>query len=160
MEEHPRPRLSLKVGYFLTDLSTPGRGNFWIVPGSHRRDSLELPTDGASNPPGAMPVCVPPGTAVLFDRRLWHAASPNTTDGSKRKVLFYGYGYRWIRTKDDMTIPDEVMERADPIRRQLLGWSTNANGRYSPTDADVPLRGWLREHRPEDVRDVAIAGRD
>lgn len=31
MESHPRPRLSLKVAYFLSDLSEPGRGNFWIV---------------------------------------------------------------------------------------------------------------------------------
>jgi ectoine hydroxylase-related dioxygenase (phytanoyl-CoA dioxygenase family) len=160
MEEHPRPRLSLKVGYFLTDLTTPGRGNFWIIPGSHRQDTLEKPADGVGNPPGAMPVCVRPGTAVFFDRRLWHSASPNTSESSIRKVLFYGYGYRWIRPKDDMTIPDEVMERADPIRRQLLGWATSANGRYSPTDADVPLRTWLREHRPEDAQNVVVAGRD
>ena len=35
METHPRPRLSLKVAYFLTDVSEPGRGNFYIRPGSH-----------------------------------------------------------------------------------------------------------------------------
>src|SRR5665213_2304744 len=29
MESHPRPRLSLKVAYFLSDCSLPGRGNFW-----------------------------------------------------------------------------------------------------------------------------------
>lgn len=160
MEEHPRPRLSLKVGYFLTDMSSPGRGNFWIIPGSHRQDTIEKPTDGVSNPPGAMPVCVAPGTAVFFDRRLWHSASPNVSDNSTRKVLFYGYGYRWIRPKDDMTIPEAVMEQADPIRRQLLGWASGANGRYSPTDADVPLRGWLKEHAPVAAETVTVAGRD
>ena len=46
-----------------------------------------------------------PGTAVFFDRRLWHAPSPNWSEVT-RKVLFYGYGYRWIRTKDDMTVRD------------------------------------------------------
>jgi ectoine hydroxylase len=30
IECHPRPRLSLKVAYFLSDTSEPGRGNFWI----------------------------------------------------------------------------------------------------------------------------------
>lgn len=149
METHPRPRLSLKVAYFLSDTSVEGRGNFWVVPGSHLRDTLERPADGAGQPEGAEPVLARPGTAVFFDRRTWHAASPNWSDVT-RKVLFYGYGYRWIRTKDDMTVRD-LWERSDPIRRQLLGDGVNANGRYSPTDADVPLRGWLRENCPEDA---------
>jgi ectoine hydroxylase-related dioxygenase (phytanoyl-CoA dioxygenase family) len=147
IECHPRPRLSLKVAYFLSDASQPGRGNFWIIPGSHLRDTLERPADGIGQPEGAIPVCVRPGTAVLFDRRLWHTASPNWSSIT-RKVLFYGYGYRWIRTKDDMTV-HHLWERSSPIRRQLLGWGVNCNGHYTPTDADVPLRVWLREHAPD-----------
>jgi ectoine hydroxylase len=147
---HPRPRLSLKIGYFLSDVSEPGRGNFHIIPGSHLQDRLERPTDGVSDPPGALSVCVKPGSAVFFDRRLWHSASPNHSE-IPRKVLFYGYSYRWLRTKDDMTIPRELMERSGPIRRQLLGDGVNANGHFTPTDADVPLRMWLKEHRPEDA---------
>lgn len=146
IESHPRPRLSLKVAYFLSDLSQPGRGNFWVVPGSHLQDALALPEGRVGQPAGAIPVCVKPGTAVLFDRRLWHTASPNWS-GITRKVLFYGYGYRWLRTKDDMTVQD-LWSRSDPIRRQLLGDGVNCNGRYSPTDDDVPLRVWLREHSP------------
>jgi ectoine hydroxylase len=147
MESHPRPRLSLKVAYFLSDASEPGRGNFWVVPGSHLCDTLERPTEGFGQPEGAVPVLAKPGTAVFFDRRLWHSASPNWSDVS-RKVLFYGYGYRWIRTKDDMTVQD-LWPRCDPVRRQLLGDGVNANGHFTPTDADVPLRVWLREHEPE-----------
>jgi ectoine hydroxylase len=146
IESRPRPRLSLKVAYFLSDVSEPGRGNFWVVPGTHLCDTLERPTDGNGQPEGAIPVCVKPGTAVFFDRRLWHAASPNWSDIT-RKVLFYGYGYRWIRTKDDMTV-QSLWEDSTPIRRQLLGDGVNANGHYTPTDADVPLRVWLREHAP------------
>ena len=86
---------------------------------------------------------------MFFDRRLWHAASPNWSDVT-RKILFYGYGYRWIRTKDDMTV-QELWPRCDPIRRQILGDGVNCNGHYTPTDDDVPLRVWLREHRPEDA---------
>lgn len=149
MESHPRPRLSLKVAYFLSDLSEPDRGNFWIIPNSHLNDSLERPANGIGQPEGAIPVCVKPGTAVFFDRRLWHTASPNWSDIT-RKVLFYGYGYRWIRTKDDMTVQD-LWERCDPIRRQMLGDGVNCNGYYSPSDADVPLRMWLKEHSPEEA---------
>src|SRR5690348_7733810 len=31
----PQPRISVKIGYFLTDLSEPGMGNLCVVPGSH-----------------------------------------------------------------------------------------------------------------------------
>jgi ectoine hydroxylase len=150
MESHPRPRLSLKVAYFLSDTTEPGRGNFWVIPGSQNQDELERPTDGMGQPEGAVPVLAKPGTAVFFDRRLWHTASPNWSDVT-RKILFYGYGYRWIRTKDDMTVKD-LWEGSDPIRRQILGAGTGANGYYSPGDEDVPLRAWLREHSPEDAK--------
>lgn len=148
MESHPRPRLSLKVAYFLSDASVPGRGNFWVIPGSHLHDTLDIP-DGVGQPEGAMPVLVKAGDAVFFDRRLWHAGSPNWSDVT-RKVLFYGYGYRWIRTKDDMTVQN-LWEKSDPIRKQLLGYGPSCNGFYSPTDVDVPLRVWLQQHSPDDV---------
>lgn len=150
IESHPRPRLSLKVAFFLSDTSEPGRGNFWVVPGSHLDDTQARPPDGIGQPEGAVPVLAKPGTAVFFDRRLWHSASPNWSEVT-RKVLFYGYGYRWIRTKDDMTV-QSLWEQSDPIRRQMLGWGVNANGFYTPTDEDVPLRGWLREHSPEEAK--------
>jgi len=149
MESHPRPRMSFKVAYFLSDTSQEGRGNFWVIPGSHLCDTLALPEGGEGQPDGAIPVLAKPGTAVFFDRRLWHTATPNWSDIT-RKVLFYGYGYRWIRTKDDMTVQD-LWEGSDLIRRQLLGDGVNCNGHYTPTDADVPLRVWLREHSPEDA---------
>lgn len=144
----PHPRLSVKVGYFLSDVSEEGRGNFWVVPGSHVREGVVIP-DGGGQPAGAIPVLAKPGTAVIFDRRLWHAASPNWSEIT-RKVLFYGYGHRWIRPKDEMTLSD-FWEGSDAIRRQLLGWSSSANGRYTPTEEDVPLRAWLAEHSPTEV---------
>ncbi len=145
MESSPRPRLSVKVVFWLSDCSEPGRGNFYIIPGSHLWDKLEdRPTDG-SLPKGAIPVCCKPGDAVFFDRRLWHSRSENDSDIT-RKGLFYGYGYRWLRSKDNMTIPHEMFERNDPIRQQLLGGGTDANGHFTPKDADVPLKVWLEEH--------------
>ncbi len=150
IESHPRPRLSFKVAYFLSDCSEPGRGNFWIIPGGHLHDTIEIPKGGTGQPAGAIPVQVKPGTAVFFDRRLWHAGSPNWS-AVIRKVLFYGYGYRWIRTKDDMTV-QHLWERSDPIRRQLLGDGLNCNGHFTPKDGDVPLRTWLKEHSPEEAK--------
>ena len=78
---------------------------------------------------------VPAGTAVLFDRCLWHASSPNYLDQS-RKVLFYGYAYRWIRPKCIMDV-DDLREKTTPIRRQLLGATGSQDGYYLPSEGDV-----------------------
>ena len=146
LETSPRPRVSLKIGYFLSDTSEPGRGNFYVLPGSHLDDRFPG-EDRRGLPDGAVPVCVGPGDAVFFDRRLWHSGSANYWY-RPRLVLFYGYAYRWLRPRDDMQVA-HYMEDCDPIRRQLLGASpTGGRGYTSPTDADVPLKTWIETHHP------------
>ena len=147
LESDPRPRLSLKIGFYLTDVTQPDRGNTLIVPGSHLHNTIDCPQDGRSNPPGSEPVCVPAGSAVLIDRRLWHSRSANRSDLT-RKVIWYGYSYRWLKPKDAMTV-EHLYPSLDSIQRQLLGDGCSANGVYDPTDDDVPLRGWLQQHCPE-----------
>ena len=48
IECHPRPRLSLKIGYYLTDVSGPDWGNTLLLPASHLSDELDCPNDGVS----------------------------------------------------------------------------------------------------------------
>jgi ectoine hydroxylase-related dioxygenase (phytanoyl-CoA dioxygenase family) len=143
-ETAPRPRVSLKVAYFLTDTRASGRGNFYVLPGSHLQDQFPG-TDRKAPVTGGIPVCVPAGAAVFFDRRLWHSPSANVWT-EPRRVLFYGYSYRWLRPRDNMTVA-HYLDGCDPIRRQLLG-VTHSGGRgyTSPTPEDVPLRGWLETH--------------
>lgn len=139
----PHPRVSVKVGYFLTDLPRPGMGNLCVVPGSHRLGRPDVPL--GEQPPGATEVTAAAGDAILFDRRIWHAASTNTSD-TTRVFLTYGYSYRWLRPKSRMQ-HDALFARCDPVRRQLLGAApTGANGYFDPADDDVPLRAWIREH--------------
>ncbi|GIU87810.1 MAG: hypothetical protein KatS3mg009_2325 [Acidimicrobiia bacterium] len=139
----PHPRVSVKVGYFLTDLPRPGMGNLCVVPGSHRLGRPDVPL--GEQPPGATEVTAAAGDAILFDRRIWHAASTNTSD-TTRVFLTYGYSYRWLRPKSRMQ-HDALFARCDPVRRQLLGAApTGANGYFDPADEDVPLRGWIRAH--------------
>jgi ectoine hydroxylase-related dioxygenase (phytanoyl-CoA dioxygenase family) len=149
IETHPRPRLSLKVGYYLTDVTESDRGNTLVVPGSHLKDEVDLPQDGVSNPAGSQPLCVKAGSAVLLDRRTWHSRSMNTSRLT-RKVVWYGYSYRWLKPKDAMTVAD-LLPKVDPIKQQLLGGCLSANGVYDPSDGDVPLRGWLQQHFPADA---------
>ena len=144
METSPRPRISLKVAFFLTDCSETDRGNFHAVPGSHLQNGIEMP-DADRDPDGAVPIRAAAGDAVIFDRRVWHASGQNFSPHA-RKVLFYGYSYRWLRPRDDMTV-EHLFDRCAPIRRQLLGAGpSGGHGYTSPRDEDVPLREWLREH--------------
>jgi ectoine hydroxylase len=144
LEVELQPRISLKVAYFLNDLLEEGMANLYVLPGTHLMRQLLPPREGDPNPAGAMAVTARVGDAILFDRRLWHAASPNRSPVT-RKVLFYGYSHRWLRPKCDMDT-SRVWERCDPIRRQLLGARTTANGYFDPQEGDVPLRAWLCEH--------------
>ena len=149
IETIPAPRISVKVGYFLTDVSEGGHGNFSVIPGSHLKDEVEYPADGISNPPEALEVRVPAGTAVIFDRRIWHAGGWNFSDIT-RKVLFIGYSLRWFHPRDEMTV-SYYMDRCDPIQRQLLGSKTGNLGLTTPKNEDVPLREWMREHLGEEA---------
>ena len=140
--ESPRPRLSLKAAYFLTDVPSAAHGPLWLLRGSHRHDRLARPADGSLAPPGAEPLLVRAGTAVVFDRRLWHARGDNTSDAA-RKALFYAYTYRWIRPRDESTLDETAIARLDPVRRQLAGWGTDVSGYWFPSEEDEPLRARL-----------------
>ena len=140
----PRPMLSLKVAYVLSDLSRTGRGATKVVPGSHRSNTLER-TDG-SDPRGTVEITANPGDAFVFDRRLWHSRSVNHSTVT-RKMLFVGYTYRWIRPLDDMPIDRDSpwWGNRTPVQRQLLGdaphtanhWGVGWDGYL---DEKIPLR--------------------
>ena len=153
------PMVSLKVGYFITAVPNTAMGNLCVVPGSHRlprrgssaggqatpmpmfRGSAGWPLD---TPPDALEIIANEGDAVIFDRRLWHSASTNTS-ACTRVFLTYGYSYRWLRPKSAMHL-SALMHDVDPVRRQLMGAATSANGYFDPTPDDVPLREWIRRH--------------
>jgi ectoine hydroxylase len=137
----PRPQLSVKVVYFLSDVSQAGRGNLRVIPGSHRSDTLARPINGGIDPPGAVPLRASSVTAVIFDRRLWHSRTGNRS-AYARKALFYAHTYRWIRPRDALDIPRALDDVITPIRGQLLGRGTGPLGHWLPTDEDGPLRAW------------------
>ncbi|MCY4111515.1 MAG: phytanoyl-CoA dioxygenase family protein [Chloroflexi bacterium] len=141
-------RLSLKVGYFLTDVSRPDMGNFWVVPGSHRRRSIGVKPGAGGVVPGAEPVLLRAGDALIFDARVWHSGSSNYSE-TTRKVLFFAYAYRWLHSDNVLPPGHEARATTDPIRRQLLDIIDSGAGRMETTDETVPLRAWLTEHQPE-----------
>jgi ectoine hydroxylase-related dioxygenase (phytanoyl-CoA dioxygenase family) len=141
LESEPtRPRLSLKVGYYLTDVLYPDAGAMRVIPGSHLRNTLPRPGDGDetfTEPDGSEPVLAPAGSAIVFDRRLWHARGENRSD-IVRKALFVAYTYRWVRPREELW--PSRFGPVSPVRRQLLGGAASPLGHWLPTDNDVPLR--------------------
>ncbi|GAB4462382.1 MAG: hypothetical protein OHK0029_29140 [Armatimonadaceae bacterium] len=141
----PHPRLFLKAAFFLSDQTEMGRGNTMVVPGSNRLTGPPAKPEGGTDPYGAIEVTGKPGDMFLFEQRCWHAAGQNLSD-NVRKTLFFGYGFRWIRPMDYLVPDPELVARANPIQRQLLGDVPTPMGIYLPTEEDVPLREWWREH--------------
>ena len=142
LESQPRPRISIKVAWFLTDVSMPGRGNLMVLPGSQRANRIERPPDDDNAIPGAQPILAHAGDAVVFDRRLWHMRSANTSPFT-REVLFLAYTFRWIRLRDDMTLPPETRARLSSPQLQLLGEAPAEIDRWMPDLTPPPLRGHL-----------------
>ena len=143
-----QPRMFIKIAYWLTDLSETGRGAIRLLPGSNDTSVPAPGGDASEGEEEALELRVTPGAALLFENRTLHAVGPNFSEVT-RKSLFFGYGYRWLRPMDYMTMPDQLMDRCDPIRRQLLGDCTDPMGFQLPKPADVPLRAWLAEYTGE-----------
>ncbi len=88
------PRVSIKVGFYLTDLMQEGGGQTYLIPtrvgaGSVIPEPREMPDD-------AVPLCVPPGSIVFFDNQMIHSAVSPNTSSIERRVFFVQYAYRWI----------------------------------------------------------------
>jgi ectoine hydroxylase-related dioxygenase (phytanoyl-CoA dioxygenase family) len=147
--------LSVKVAFWLSDVSVAGRGNFKVVPGSHVRDWIDGPPRRDvvwPEPEGAVEVLAAPGDAVFFDRRLWHTRTENRSQVT-RKGVFFAYAHRWSHGRDENTGLFAGSEFAgfSPVQRQLLCAPLAAPGQV-PGDHQwghypdtTPLHGYLKE---------------
>jgi ectoine hydroxylase len=119
----PIPFLQLKVGYYLTDMSEPDRGNLCIVPGSHKARQAPDPQDLQRTElfPGAIQVCAPAGSAVLFHNALWHSSGPWTKGDGARVMLYYAYEHPWmIASQEHWGYSPEFYNALSPERRKLF----------------------------------------
>ena len=155
IETNPRPRLSVKLAYWLSDVSEEGRGNFTVVPGSHLANRIEGPPRRDMvwpDPQGATQICAAPGDVVFFDRRLWHTRTDNYSEIT-RKGMFFAYSNRWGHIRDDNTqlFRTEVYQSFSPVQKQFLGAPLATSGQVAGDHQwghypdTTPLYGYLKE---------------
>jgi hypothetical protein len=119
----PIPLLQLKIGYFLSDMTGPGQGNLCLVPGSHKARWEADPQD-LQRPdlfPGAIQICAPAGSAVLFHNALLHSHGPFTKVDGRRILLYYAYEHPWmIASQEHWSYSREFYNSLSPERRRFF----------------------------------------
>lgn len=119
---HPRSTVMVKAFYLLSDVPKGGGGTA-VLPGSHRFP-MDFPLPQVDNPdtmPGHVRMEYPAGTCYLFHCRIYHAALNNSTDKTRR-VLIYNYGHSWMKFWQGYEPSDALKAKAKTrVMRQLLG---------------------------------------
>lgn len=115
-----RPPLMLQVIWMMQDF-TEQNGATLVVPGSHRRGT---PPDKALFAHEAVPITGQAGSAIVSHGLLWHDTSQNRT-GDPRVSLLINYGLKIVRPMEPAIayVPAEVLNRATPKLRQILGFN-------------------------------------
>jgi ectoine hydroxylase-related dioxygenase (phytanoyl-CoA dioxygenase family) len=136
------PLVGIKICYCLTDFHEPNSGMTLFARGSHRSEEALTLLKGEIDPPNyeTCDLTLDAGDAILFENRIFHTAAPNRSNRTSR-VLMYGYAYRWMKPEVYLEVPDpQLLERADPITRQLLGG-------YRDVDTQPwALQQWAKRH--------------
>ncbi|ONI76185.1 hypothetical protein ALI144C_36540 [Actinosynnema sp. ALI-1.44] len=108
---------------WMLDDFTPDNGATRIVPGSHlfNRQPDYAAGEGDTE---TIPVCGPAGSVMVFDGRLWHQTGHNTTRSEYRRGILNYYCRGYVRQQQNFFagLEPEVLDRATPTMRRLLGW--------------------------------------
>jgi ectoine hydroxylase-related dioxygenase (phytanoyl-CoA dioxygenase family) len=108
---------------WMLDDFTPDNGATRIVPGSHLWNRQPDYLAGEGNTV-TIPVCGPAGSVMVFDGRLWHQTGHNTTASEYRRGILNYYCRGYVRQQQNFFagLDPEVLDRASPTMRRLLGW--------------------------------------
>ena len=116
---------------FLTDLPSPGMGNFTCVPGSHKKRypwSPDNPTRSQLGGPLGQDipmdirrqVLVRAGDIAVFIHSLWHGVTTNASPHPRRSVIL-SYAKSFVRPYDYESAPGIVLRNGTPRQRLLFG---------------------------------------
>ena len=139
------PRHSLKVAYYLTDLSEPNTGVTMMAAGSNQlKERIEIP-EGQVDPGAKVEPLLNSGDCVFFENRTWHAGAANLSDRI-RKAVMVGYSYDWVTPTDYRQQPSELVEKLSPIERYLVGEPVDDTAQFDFTGGPNPIADWCAEN--------------
>jgi ectoine hydroxylase-related dioxygenase (phytanoyl-CoA dioxygenase family) len=101
---------------------TPESGATLVVPGSHQKTETPDPEYLVRH---AVSLTGPPGSMIVFDSTLWHAAGRNVS-GRDRLSINHQFTRSWIKQQIDYVraLGDEMILSLPERSQQLLGWYT------------------------------------
>jgi ectoine hydroxylase-related dioxygenase (phytanoyl-CoA dioxygenase family) len=128
---------------FAIDAYTADNGGTLVVPGTHQK---LLPPDQEYLKANAVPAECPPGSMLVFDSTLWHAAGANRS-GADRLSINHQFTRSYIKQQIDYVraLGDDVVLKQRPRVQQLLGWYTRVVTRldeyYRPEEERLYRKG-------------------
>jgi hypothetical protein len=102
-----------------------GDGPTMVIPGSHKSNFPHplagnyAAGDRMDHLPGAVPVYMEEGDALLFVDGLMHGGSSRTNPG-ERRITIYRYGPLWGSTRFGYEYSQALLDRLTPARRKIL----------------------------------------
>jgi len=104
----------------------PGDGPTMLIPGSHKANFPHplagdySKGDRMDTLPGAIPLYLEAGDALLFVDGIMHGGSSRTNPTGERRVTIYRYGPSWATTRYGFEYSQALLDRLTPQRRQIL----------------------------------------
>ncbi|MHB8656948.1 MAG: phytanoyl-CoA dioxygenase family protein [Solirubrobacteraceae bacterium] len=130
-------RYLMSINVMLTiDEFTELNGGTILVPGTHQH--AERPSESYLHE-HQVAVVAPPGSLIVFDSTLWHAAGENLS-GRDRLAINHQFTRSYVKQQVDYAraLGEEVMLTQLPRTQQLLGWYTRVvtslDEYYQPAD--------------------------
>ena len=124
----PQPRAWVNNVLYMISEFTEANGGTRVIPGSHRwpPPPIEYHKDGRILGAGrvdTMAIEGGPGTALVFDGRLWHGAGPSSVPGPRLAISGY-YMTPLLRQSENYpaSIHDDVYAQLSREQRDMLGF--------------------------------------
>lgn len=134
----PDVMIGLNIAFFLDEV-TDANGGTRIVPCSGQKG---MAPDDPSSIEGTIAAEGPPGTALIWDSRVWHGTGPNRTDSLRHVILLY-FNRHFMRAQENwaLSLRDDVKAGLSERVQTMLGFRvTNTLG-----GVEGPKEGALTE---------------
>jgi hypothetical protein len=101
-------------------------GPLVVLPGSHRRNDLELPDGDTRDLPGQQLVRPRAGDCLIVHANLWHRTMPTLPGCHRRRLVLIGYEPAWSKSaitrgiKPEHPLTENLRGSGDPELSELL----------------------------------------